>query len=312
MRVAVLLVPALAALLGAPARARACGPGQPSAPTALPRTGATGVSTATSIIVLSPNEPFGLSLVAGGQEVPLAGWTALGSGADEVLGATSFWELRMGMLLGTTQYVLSLPGGDAGATPLTDFTTAAGYDKVAGTAPNLRGFQLWRVRYPVADIASGNCVFAEYQSFITIDYDPATVPNTPPASVVHAFRLAPMTGGEQQTFVYTGGDAFTGLAPSGAYPLPLGQWQPELDPTRRYCLSVSAFGDGDQARLPLGSNQVCADVTQLSATGAPPPPGAGGGGCTAAGDANLGRPVSLAALILVGLSLGARRPRRRG
>ena len=186
--------------------------------------------------------------------------------------------------------------------------------KMRSSAPSV--FPLWnstpdRSR-TVADIASGNCVFAEYQSFITIDYDPATVPSTPPASVVHAFQLAPMTGGEQQTFVYTGGDAFTGLAPSGAYPLPLGQWQPELDPTRRYCLSVSAFGDGDQARLPLGGNQVCADVTQLSATGAPPPPGAGGGGCTAAGDANLGRPVSLAALILVGLSLGARRPRRRG
>src|SRR5450432_1345580 len=322
MRVSVLVVPAIAALLGGSSHARACSPGQPTAPTALPRTGATGVSTATSIVVLSPNEPFGLSLLAGGQEVPLAGWTALGSGADEALGATNFWELRIGaagsMLVGSTEYVLSLPGGDAGGTALTDFTTAAGYDKAAGTAPNLRGFQLWRVRYPVADIASGNCVFAEYQGFITIDYDPATVPNTPASSVVHTFHLAPMTGGAAQTFVYTGSNAFTGLAPSGAYPIPLGQWQPDLDPTRQYCLSISASGDGDLARPMLSSNQVCADVTQLSATGAPPAPGltgaaagGGGGGCSAAGAPNLHWPLSLAATILIGLSLATRRARRR-
>ncbi|HEY5088856.1 MAG TPA: MYXO-CTERM sorting domain-containing protein, partial [Polyangia bacterium] len=167
-------------------------------------------------------------------------------------------------------------------------------------------------------IASGNCVFAEYQSFITIDYDPATVPNTAASSVVHTFHLAPMTGGAAQTFVYTGGAPFPGLAPSGAYPLPLGQWQPDLDPTRQYCLSISAFGDGDLARPMLSSNQVCAAVTQLSATGAPPPPGitgaapgGGGCGCSAAGAPDLNRPVSLAATILIGLSLATRRPRSR-
>ena len=65
---------------------------------------------------------------------------------------------------------------------MTRFTTAAGYDKIEGTAPVVNAVHLWRVRYPVADIGSGNCVFAEYHGFITVDYDPGTVPNTPAAS----------------------------------------------------------------------------------------------------------------------------------
>ena len=42
---------------------------------------------------------------------------------------------------------------------MTRFTTAAGYDKAEGTAAVLNAVHLWRVRYPVADIGSGNCVF---------------------------------------------------------------------------------------------------------------------------------------------------------
>ena len=302
--------------------ARACSPPRAAAPTALPKIGATGVSTATSIVVISPAEPFGLSLLVNGQSVPVSRWTALGSGVEEGGGTTSFWRLDIGtapdLLAGTAEYGLSLPGGDGGATVLTDFTTAAGYDKAAGTAPNLRDVHLWRVRYPVADIASGNCVFAEYQTFITVDYDPGTIPNTEPASVVQMFALAPQTGGAQQTFVYVGADRFTGLAPVGDYPLPLGDWQPDLDPTRVYCLSVSAFGDGDLARLPVSGNQLCTNVTQLSAAGAAPAPGTGGAqgdtgcGCSTTGSAHFEPLPSVAAMILVALTLAIRPRRRRG
>lgn len=269
-------------------------------------------------MVLSPNEPFGLNLLVNGQARTLFGWTALGRGVDDVLGATSFWQLQIeaasSMLDAAAEYTLSLPAGDAGVGDLTDFTTAAGYDKIPGTAPTLRALHLWWVRYPVGDIGSGNCVFAEYQSFITIDYDPATVPNTAPSSVIHIFGLSPKTGGPQQTFVFTGSTAFTGLAPSGDYPLPSGQWQPELDPTREYCLGISAFGDGDLARGRLSSNAVCATVTQLAATGATLAPGTGdaGSGCSAAGTLQVRESLSLTAVSLLVLWwTGLRRRRNR-
>ncbi|HLK89077.1 MAG TPA: hypothetical protein VKZ18_04230 [Polyangia bacterium] len=308
-------------LVGAAPRARACSPELPPAATAIPRAGATGVSTATSIVVVSPREPFGVEVTADGQPVPVSGWGALGAGVDGSGGATSFWRLWLGgvgaLLAGNTDYVVTLPGGagaggDAGAPTLTTFSTAAGYDKAAGTPANVRGLHLWRVRYPVADIASGNCVLSEYVGFLTVDYDPATIPNTAPGSVVQSFQLAPDTGGTQQTFVYTGDAPFAGLAPAGDYPLPLGQWQPDLDPTRRYCLGVSSIGDGDLARPATGSNTVCADVVQLSATGAPPAPSAGAGG-SSGGCSTAGTGASWLAAILAlvaAVSLG-RRPQRR-
>jgi hypothetical protein len=245
-------------------------------PTAIPRSGATNVSTATSLTVILAGQPSGLSLTAGGQNVPLSFPVSLGRGP----GGATVWQMHAAtadsMLAGGTEHVLTQQTAPGVTVELTRFTTAAGYDKAAGVAPVLRAVHLWRVRYPVADIASGNCVFSEYHGFITVDYDPATVPNTPPTSVVYAFQLVPKNGGSAQTFI-NAGDPFTGLAPEGTYPLPLGDWQPELDPTRQWCLSISAFGDGDLARLPLGSQQVCAEVEQLSAAGAPPPPTIGGG-----------------------------------
>ncbi|MEO5767699.1 MAG: hypothetical protein ABIS92_05055, partial [Polyangia bacterium] len=122
----------------------------------------------------------------------------------------------------------------------------------------------------------GNCVFAEYHGFITVDYVPGSIPNTSADSVIHQFRLAPKNGGSAQTFVYTGDAPFTGHDPADAYPIPTGLWQPELDPTRPYCLTISAFGQGDIARLPVSSQSICVEVVQLSAAGAPPPPQIGG------------------------------------
>jgi MYXO-CTERM domain-containing protein len=135
------------------------------------------------------------------------------------------------------------------------------------------------------------------------------VPNTAPGSVVHAFRLVPKNGGAGQTFLYTGETPFTGTEPMGAYPAPISAWLPELDPTRSYCLTVGASGDGDLARLPVESQTICADVVQLSAAGAPPPPqtGGGGGGCSVAGAG----PGARAALLFLALVFGLAARRRR-
>ena len=311
---------ALAALAGAvgASRAEACSPAAPLAPVGLPRSGATGVSIATSLVVFARGQPQSFTLQAAGQDVALALPVPLGGGAEGSSGPATFWQIRAatadGMLVPSAEHVLTATF-QGSAVEVTRFTTAAGYDKTQGTAPVLRGLHLWRVRYPVADINSGNCVFAEYEGFITVDYDPGTVPNTPPSSVVHTFSLAPKNGGSAQTFVYVGDTAFAGLAPEGAYPLPLGDWKPELDPTRQYCLGISAFGDGDVARLPLASQSICADVVQLSAAGAPPPPliggaAAGGGGCALAGRGLSRSPAAIVALLLFAAAIGPRRRRR--
>jgi hypothetical protein len=290
--------------------ARACGGPAPRAPVGVPRSGASGVSTATSIIVLSQGQPAGLVLQAAGQSVPLAAPVNLGSGADGLVGGLSFWQVRAatsdGMLPPGAEQVLTAQF-QGGAVEVTRFTTAAGYDKVQGVAPVARALHLWRVRYPVSEINSGDCVFAEYHGFITVDYDPATVPNTPPGSVVHVFSLAPKTGGSAQTFVYAGDAPFTGTEPVGDHPLPTGAWQPELDPTREYCLGISAFGDGDLARLPLTSDAVCANVVQISSAGAPPSGGTGGGGCAVAPAA---RPRGALALLALAVAVAAARRRR--
>lgn len=289
--------------------AEACSPPAPTPTTALPATGAANVSTATSLIVHAGGLPSGLSLVANGQNVPLSYPDILGSSGHAV-----YWRVHAAtadsMLIGGAEHILSQTSSAGTTVELTRFTTAAGYDKAAGVAPVLRALHLWRVRYPVADIGSGNCVFAEYHGFITVDYEPATVPNTPPSSVVHTFSLGPKNGGSQTLFAWAGDAPFVGLEPSGAYPLPLGDWQPELDPTRQYCLTIAALGDGDLARPALASETVCADVVQLAAAGAPPPPqigggAAGGGGCAVAGATDPTLPVSI--LLVAAISRAARR-----
>lgn len=306
------------AALSAPAPAAACGGPAPLAPVGVPKPGAMGVSTATSIVMLSQGQPAGLALQAGGMDVPLSEPVNLGIGenGNGFTGGLSFWRIRAatadGMLVAGAEHVLKATFQGA-STEVTRFTTAAGYDKVQGVAPVARGLHLWRVRYPLSEIASGDCVFAEYHGFVTVDYDPATIPNTPPSSVVHTFQLAPKTGGSAQTFNYVGGAPFVGLEPKGDHPLPLGSWQPELDPTREYCLTISAFGDGDIARLALSSQPTCATVVQLSSAGAPASPGTSngsGGGCSVAGDGAAGLTAFLASILLAGLAAIRRSPSR--
>lgn len=318
---------ALALVLGvpgllAPSRAAACSVG-PLMPVGVPQPGATGVSTATSIIVLSQGQPDGLILQAGGLDVPLTAPTNLGRGdnGNGFTGGLSFWRVRAatgdGMLTPSAEHVLT--GTYEGTRiEITRFTTANGYDKEQGVAPVAKGLHLWRVRYPLSEIRSGDCVFDEYHGFVTVDYEPGRVPNTPPSSVVHTFQLAPKTGGSPQVFNYVGATPFVGLEPKGNHPLPNpGTWEPELDPTREYCLTITAFGDGDIARLPLSSQPICATVVQLSSAGAPPSPVSSnsGGGCSVTGDSDTAGLSTLVAsfLLAVGSAIRRRRsgPRRR-
>jgi hypothetical protein len=149
---------------------------------------------------------------------------------------------------------------------LTRFTTASGYDKVQGTAPKLLSVELWRVRYPVSEIGSGNCVFDEYHGFIRLAYEPAVIPNTSPDGTIYSVTLVPKNGSLTQTFSFPGSALFTGQSPE----LDLhafGPWRPELDPSREYCASISAFGDGDLARLPVRSERLCAPVKEVSSIG---------------------------------------------
>jgi hypothetical protein len=46
------------------------------------------VSTATSIVVLSPSEPFGLELKVDGVSMSVPRWTSLGTGYDGTVGWT--------------------------------------------------------------------------------------------------------------------------------------------------------------------------------------------------------------------------------
>ena len=317
-RKAFLAACAAGALQALPSAAGACSVPPPRPPTGLPRSGQTGVSTATSLIILSQGRPAGLTLQVAGLDIPLDEPLDLGPGYQESFGASEFWQVRAatagGSLVASAEHVVtaqfqsSTPGETTSTVEVTRFSTGAGYDKVQGVPPLARSVRLWRVRYPLSEIGSGDCVFDEYHGFLTVDYDPATIPNTPPSSVVHTFSLRPKTGDTVQTFLYAGDHPFQGLAPGGDHPLPIGAWQPDLDPTREYCLTIAAFGDGDIARPPLSSQPVCASVTQLSSAGAPPSPDIGGG-CAVGGARTGGAAGALAAT--GALTLAARHRRRR-
>jgi MYXO-CTERM domain-containing protein len=239
-------------------------------PTATPRPGATGVSTATSLFVLSAADPSPLTLTAGGVSIPLSAPEPLALGADGVgNGITSFWRVRRlteDFLPPSAELVLSQGGGDGGPpTTLTTFTTAAGYDKTPGAAAVLRGITLKRVRYPVDEIGAGGCVSMEYYGLIGLDYDPATAPDTPPASIVNVITLAPKTGGRSQSFLFTGGpNVYKGSWPATSYrPPPSDNWPLELDPSRDYCATIASFAFGDLARPPMVSASVCASVDEI-------------------------------------------------
>jgi hypothetical protein len=252
--------------------ARACSPGNPTAvaPTALPRTGSTEVPTATSFVILSGAPPVDVTLMAGGVAVPLGPLTPLGPGEGDLEGqTTSFWRVKPSatFLPPSADLVLSAADGNGGRVVLTSVHTAAGYDKQAGTPANIKSLTLTRIRYPIAEINSGDCVFAEFMGFLTFDADAAVIPGTAPPSVFNTISLAPRYGGAAtQSRGFTGARPYTGDR-VGAVQSGLG-WMPFLDPTLEYCASITSSGYGDLARLPLVSNVVCARVQEISMPGA--------------------------------------------
>jgi MYXO-CTERM domain-containing protein len=144
-------------------------------------------------------------------------------------------------------------------------TPAGGYDKQAGTPAVLKSLTLTRVRYPIAEIGSGDCVLSEYIGYISFDADAAVIPGTPPGSVVNTIALAPKYGGAAaQSRTFTGARAYSGDRVQD----PTSSWMPFLDPTLEYCAGITSFGNGDVARLPLRSNAVCARVQEISLPGA--------------------------------------------
>jgi hypothetical protein len=282
------------ALLGTVASrpARACSPPNPAAvtPTAIPRDGSTDVPTATSFVILSGAPPVDVTLMAGDVAVPLTQPVAIGAGGDDAtkLVPITFWQVKAsgGFLPPSATLVLSASDGKGGRVVLTTVQTAAGYDKQQGTPANLKSLTLTRVRYPIAEINSGDCVFSEYIGYITFDADPATIPGTPPESVVSSISLTPKYGGAApQGVTFTGAKPYSG-DPPGAYSPTAATWMPFLDPTLEYCAGITSFGFGDIARLPLVSNTVCARVQEISMPGARVDAGAT---ADAGGDADGGR-----------------------
>ncbi|MFO0571479.1 MAG: hypothetical protein U0263_37965 [Polyangiaceae bacterium] len=251
---------------------------------AWPPHGSLDVSPATSIFVLgsAASNPK-LSLTRGGQPVVL--------GLSEVSGfypstGKLFRVDLPDVLEPSTEYVLtgpanygSPPGEDAGANvELTRFTTAASYDKTPGTAPVISSLKLWRVRYALDEIGSGNCVFAEYHSYAELEFEPAVIPHTTTAGMLYTLTIAPATGGSTSTLAFSGDAPFRGHDVShDPYPSALASERfLELDPSREYCARLSARGDGDNARLPVESELVCAKVGEVCAPGALCSPSSGG------------------------------------
>jgi hypothetical protein len=305
--VAIILAVTVASAWGTARRARACSPLQPTkAITTLPRAGATEIPTASSFVVAAAALPADLTLEANGAAVPLKAPAAFGVGRNEVGAFVTFWRVEATDLLpASSDLVLSAAGPQAGPrVVLTSVKTAAGYDKQAGTPAVLKSLKLKRVRYPREEIASGNCVFDEYTGYIAFESDVATFPGTPADSIVNTLTLRPKTGGAgDQAFTWDGSSAYQGDPPTETLH-PAGGWTPYLDPTLEYCATITSFGVGDLARMPVTSNTLCATVEQLSSTG-PAAPAASSGGCATTGNAPAARTFGV--LAAVALLLAARR-----
>jgi hypothetical protein len=271
-----LLVPASTA---APNAARACSGPRPAVTSALPATGATDVSPMSSIFVVTgfAQIPTGLTLEGAGQPVSLPSIEDVGPGLA-TSGSAHFWRLSSYLAPSTTYVLRSTTSGVA--TELTRFTTAASYDKQPGQAPVLDSLRLWRVHYPVDQVAAGGCVFAEYEGYIDLNYQDGSVPGTPAEETVLVLTLGPKTGGSSQTFVFTGSTHFEGASlwdaktssmvdvPAGGVPSPVyALWKPTLEPDREYCATLTVYGRNDLAMPDVRSNTVCAAVLNVDARG---------------------------------------------
>lgn len=199
--------------------------------------------------------------------------------APEIFGQSSWrisWRLSPTVpLKPATTYTVTVTQ-PAYPPQISTFTTASEDNLEPGTPPQIESLRLWRLRYPVKDINSGNCLFSEYVSFVEVRWKEGFVPSTPPGQTLHLFSLAPREGGEVWTYGALGTGQL-GAEPVGDYPHPMPEWRVELDPTREYCVSARAFGDNDLVRDSGESNVVCATVEERSIAGASDAPGGNGG-----------------------------------
>jgi len=291
-RLAFALLCALPLAAGARA-AWACGGGTIAKAKAFPGAGATDVSPQSSIFLVASSQevPPGLTLLADGQAVALPGVTSLGTGlaAD---GWASFYRIA-GPLMASTSYALQ--AGVPAPASLTQFSTAAAYDKDPGTAAAVNSLRLWRVHYPPARVNAGGCVSSEYEGYFALDFTPASIPGTPAAEVVSVLTLSSEQLGTAQSFVFSGITALPGgLAPavsgdgvvlSSGEALSAGAalWKPDLETGRSYCATIVSYGRNDLAAGPLQSAKVCATVVGLDSGNTTGGGGAAGGGGTGAG-----------------------------
>jgi hypothetical protein len=250
--------------LARPAPAQACGGGTPPAVQAFPRTGSADVSPITTIFLATGSTlPAGLVIEANGQPQPLPAILPLGSGPQG-----TWWQLQ-GQLLPAASYVVRIEGGKE----LTRFTTAATYDKPPGRDTRLDRLRLWRVRYSPADVGAGACVFAEFEGYADVDYQPPPLPGTPPDEAINVLSLTPRNGGVTQTLVFAGSEPIRLARTDTGAPVPSGQrpspaqsiWKPELSADREYCATLTIYGRGSLALTPVSSAPLCAPVMSLNA-----------------------------------------------
>jgi hypothetical protein len=267
--------------------------------------------------------PAGLTLQAAGQPVTMPGIARLGSGVMGSAGAT-FWQIS-GYLQPSTAYVLAYSNNGV-ATELTHFTTAASYDKNPGQPPVLENLRLWRVHYPVDQVAAGGCVFGEYEGYIDLNYQDGSLPGTPAEEVVSVLTLEPKTGGSSQTFAFAGTPHFEGApqlwdpatatfvnVSDGGLPSPVyALWKPALEPDREYCAFLTIYGRNDQAiaMADVTSNVVCTSVINASTSLDNGGKGSSSSGCSL-GARNPSRSWALILPALVTLSALRRRHRSR-
>lgn len=272
------------------ARAReasACSAPRSVETTAFPGAGAIDVSPMSSIFLVGrgPTIPP-LVLVENGVE--LAGNPPIQElGAGTLAGQYgTFWRLTR-PLLPSTSYALADVQTPV-AKILTQFTTAAGYDKQPGQAPVLTELRLWRVHYPPEQVGGGSCVFSDYVGYVDLDYQDGALPGTPAEEVVAVIQLSSTTAGDQHAYVFAGGRFGGVMDGPGGVPHD-GVWKPALAPEAEYCATMTLYGRNDQAALPAVSNLLCAKVTNVDLAGV-------SGGCSFGGQRNAGWAAVLPAL----------------
>jgi hypothetical protein len=291
----------LASSLALTGDARACSSAGVGTPVAFPGAGATDVSPQSSIFLVTPTVTTPtLVLEENGVALPSSPVSLLGQGQLGYQYGT-FWRLSpqaspSSPLLPASRYVLKIQLGSA-TSPLSQFTTAASYDKQPGQAAVLTALRLWRVHYSAEEIGGGSCVFSEYMGYVDLDYQDSSVPNTPAAEVVNVIRLVSRQSLDEHSFVVAG-NHFEGIMEGPGGVPHAGTWTPPLMPGEEYCATMTSYGRNDLAMPVVVSDPICAKVQNVD-TNSPD-------GCSVPG-----RPGALASawLALLGLLLVRRRRR---